>query len=65
MTQAEEETVRSIVRKEILDIIADAQASVGLKKDPTGMGRKALEGLANLVRRRQTGTAAGGDEGVG
>jgi len=24
-----------------------------MKKDPTGMGRKALEGLANMIRRRQ------------
>lgn len=57
MTPAEEEEIRSIVQSEILGIIAEAQASVGLKKDPTGMGHKVLEGLANLVRRRQPGTA--------
>lgn len=57
MTPAEEKEIRFVVQNEILDIIAEAQASEGLKKDPTGMGRKVLEGLANLVRRRQSGTA--------
>lgn len=61
MTQAEEKEIRSIVRKEILEIIATAQDSVGLKKDPTGMGRKALEGLANLIRSRESGTTTNGE----
>ncbi|HEY0405414.1 MAG TPA: hypothetical protein VGC89_06785 [Pyrinomonadaceae bacterium] len=61
MTPAEEKAIRSIVRSEILEIITDAQESVGLKKDPTGMGRKALEGLANLIRSRESEAATGGD----
>jgi hypothetical protein len=58
MTPAEEKEIRSIVRSEVLGIITDAQESVGLKKDPTGMGRKALEGLANLIRSRESEAAA-------
>lgn len=54
MTQAEEKEIRSIVQSELLGIINDAQQALGLMKDPTGMGRKALEGLANLIRRRQS-----------
>ncbi|MDX6694677.1 MAG: hypothetical protein QOF02_2280 [Blastocatellia bacterium] len=61
MTPAEEKEIRSIVRSEVLEIITDAQESVGLKKDPTGMGRKALEGLANLIRSREAEATASGE----
>lgn len=61
MTEAEEKEVRSIVRSELLGIINDAQQALGLMKDPTGMGRKALEGLANLIRRRQSNGAPDAD----
>ncbi|HUQ34018.1 MAG TPA: hypothetical protein VM095_17990 [Pyrinomonadaceae bacterium] len=53
MTEADEEKIRSIVRDEMLGIIADAQESLGMKKDPTGMGRRALEGLADMIRERE------------
>lgn len=54
MTEADEKRVRAIVREELLGLIEDGQEALGMKKDPTGIGRKALEGLANLIRRRQT-----------
>ncbi|MFN2455479.1 MAG: hypothetical protein ABR577_14790 [Pyrinomonadaceae bacterium] len=54
MTEMNEQAIRTIVRDELLGIIKDAQESVSLKKDPTGMGKKALEGLADLIRSRQT-----------
>jgi hypothetical protein len=54
MTEAEEAEIRRIVRSELTGIIEDAQAAVGLKKDPTGMGRKILEGLVSLIRKRET-----------
>lgn len=60
MTEAEEKQVRAIVQNELLGIVTDAQQSLGLTKDPTGIGRKALEGLANLIRRRQAATATDG-----
>lgn len=64
MTEAEEKKVRSIVQNELLGIITDAQESLGLMKDPTGLGRKALDGLAGLIRRRQSASgAAEGDNG--
>jgi hypothetical protein len=67
MTKADEKEVRSIVQSELLGIINDAQQALGLMKDPTGMGRKALEGLANLIRRRQssgaTNAESSSDEG--
>jgi hypothetical protein len=53
VTEEEKEQIKVIMREEILDIIKDGQEKLGLKKDPTGMGRKALEGLANLIRDRQ------------
>jgi hypothetical protein len=53
MTKADEKKVRAIVQDEILGIISDAQESLGMKKDPTGMGRRALEGLADLIRDRR------------
>jgi hypothetical protein len=61
MTETEEKEVRSIVRNELLGIITDAQQSIGLTKDPTGIGRKALEGLANLIRRRQSAATTDGE----
>ncbi len=60
MTEIDEKRIRRIVQDEILGIIRDGQEALSLKKDPTGMGKKALEGLANLIRQRQT--AAQGDE---
>ena len=61
MTKAEEQEIRAIVQDEFLGIINDAQEALGLKKDPTGMGRKVLEGLANLIRRRQSTAAPDGN----
>jgi hypothetical protein len=57
MTKADEEQIRLVVRDELLAIITDAQEFLGSKKDPTGMGRRALEGLADLIRRRQANRA--------
>lgn len=54
MTKADEEKIRRVVQDELLGIISDAQDSLGMKKDPTGMGRRALEGLADLIRSRQS-----------
>jgi hypothetical protein len=54
MTKADEEKIRRVVQNELLAIISDAQDSLGMKKDPTGMGRRALEGLADLIRSRQS-----------
>ncbi len=56
MAEINEKAIRAVVRDEFLGIIKDAQESVSLKKDPTGMGKKALEGLADLIRSRQTAT---------
>lgn len=53
MTKADEKKIRAVVQDEMLAIISDAQESLGMKKDPTGMGRRALEGLADLIRERQ------------
>ena len=54
MTKADEAEIRQVVQNELLAIITDAQEFLGTKKDPTGMGRRALEGLADLIRRRQS-----------
>lgn len=54
MTKEDENKIRSIVQDELLGILSDAQESLGVKKDPTGMGRRALDGLADLIRNRQT-----------
>jgi len=54
MTKADEKKIRAVVQDELLGIISDAQESLGMKKDPTGMGRRALEGLADLIRERQS-----------
>lgn len=53
MTKADEQKIRAIVQDELLGIISDAQESLGTKKDPTGMGRRALEGLAEMIRNRR------------
>ena len=53
MTKADEDQIRLVVQNELLAIITDAQDFLGTKKDPTGMGRRALEGLADLIRRRR------------
>jgi hypothetical protein len=57
MTKEDEKKIRSIVQGELLGIINDAQESLGVKKDPTGMGRRALEGLADMIRSRQASQA--------
>jgi hypothetical protein len=57
MTKEGEKKIRSIVQDELLGIISDAQESLGVKKDPTGMGRRALEGLADMIRSRQAAQA--------
>jgi hypothetical protein len=57
MTKEDEKKIRSIVQDELLGIINDAQESLGVKKDPTGMGRRALEGLADMIRSRQASQA--------
>ena len=54
MTEADEAQIRLVVQNELLAIIMDAQEFLGTKKDPTGMGRRALEGLADLIRHRQS-----------
>jgi hypothetical protein len=52
MTEIDEKSVRAIVQDELLGIITDARGLLGTK-DPTGMAKKALDGLANVIRRRQ------------
>ena len=52
MTEADRQEVRRIVQDEILGILGDAKAQLG-SKDPTGFGKKALDGLASVVRGRQ------------
>lgn len=52
MTEADRQEVRRIVQDEILGILSDAKAALG-SKDPTGFGKKALDGLASVIRRRQ------------
>jgi hypothetical protein len=60
MTEEERNEVRGIVRDELIGIIQDAQAKLGTTKDPTGIGRKVLEGLASLIRTRDAGLAGDG-----
>lgn len=55
MMEADKQEVRQIVQDEILGILADAKALLG-GKDPTGFGKKALDGLASVIRRRQSMT---------
>ena len=57
MAKVDEKKIRSIVQDELLGIINDAQEALGVKKDPTGMGRRALEGLAEMSRSRQASQA--------
>jgi hypothetical protein len=56
MTESEKNHIRAIVQNELLGIITDAQGLLGATRDPTGMAKKALEGLANVIRRRQPAT---------
>ena len=49
----EEKKIRIIVQDELLGILGDAHEQLGVKKDPTGMARKALDGLSALIRSRQ------------
>lgn len=53
MTEIDENRIRAVVQNELLGIISDAQELLGLTRDPTGMAKKALEGLANVIRKRQ------------
>jgi hypothetical protein len=53
MGEINENEIRSVVRRELIAIIEDAQSQVGLKKDPTGIGRKVLDGMVNLIRHRE------------
>lgn len=53
MTFAEEKEIRIIVQEELIGILNDAHEQLGVKKDPTGMARKALDGLVNLIRSRR------------
>jgi hypothetical protein len=58
MTDTDENRIRAVVQQELLGIINDAQQLLGTTKDPTGIAKKALEGLANVIRRRQTDAEA-------
>ena len=53
MAEMNEQEVRRVVQDEFLGIIADAKAMLG-SKDPTGFGKKALDGLAAVIRSRQS-----------
>jgi hypothetical protein len=53
MTETDRQEVRRIVQDEILGILGDAKALLG-SKDPTGFGKKALDGLAGVIRLRQS-----------
>jgi hypothetical protein len=57
MPEIDEKRVRAIVQDELLGILTDARALLGTK-DPTGMAKKALDGLANVIRRRQQPAAS-------
>jgi hypothetical protein len=58
MTETDRQEVRRIVQEEILGILGDAKAMLG-GKDPTGFGKKALDGLAGVIRLRQSKTEGG------
>ena len=60
MTETNEQEIRAVVRDELLGIINDAKELLGVGKDPTGIGKKALEGLANVIRRRHPGAQQDG-----
>lgn len=53
MTEADKQEVRRIVQDELLGILGDAKAMLGMK-DPTGFAKKALEGMAGVIRLRQS-----------
>ena len=57
MTDAEENEIRQIVREEIIGILEDSQSALGVTKDPTGMGKKALDGMISLIRKRGDSSA--------
>ena len=57
MAEMDENRVRAVVQDELLGILTDARALLGTK-DPTGMAKKALDGLANVIRRRQSPASA-------
>ena len=59
MTEAEEKEIRVIVQEELIGILNDAHEQLGVKKDPTGMARKALDGLVNLIRSRREAVQEG------
>jgi hypothetical protein len=50
--QTESDEIRALVREELIGIIEDAQTQLGTVKDPTGMGRKVLDGMISLIRKR-------------
>jgi hypothetical protein len=52
MTEADKQEVRRVVQDELLGILADAKSMLG-GKDPTGFAKKALDGLAGVIRLRQ------------
>jgi hypothetical protein len=52
MDERDDKRIRSIVRSELIGIFEDAKVQLGTTKDPTGLGRKALDGLASMIRRR-------------
>lgn len=53
MTDSEQKEIRIIVQEELIGILNDAHEQLGVKKDPTGMARKALDGLVHLIRSRR------------
>lgn len=53
MTEADRQEVRRLVQDELLGILGDAKAMLGMK-DPTGFAKKALDGLAGVIRLRQS-----------
>ena len=53
MDERDEKRIRSIVRSELIGLIEDAKAQLGTMKDPTGIGRKVLDGMASLIRHRE------------
>jgi hypothetical protein len=59
VTKIEENEIRTIVRDEMIGILQDAKTKLGTSKDPTGIGRKALEGLVNLILARGSEPAQG------
>lgn len=61
MTKADERKIRLIVQDELLGIIEDGRDFLDTKKDPMGLGRKALGSLADLIRQRQARFQEDGD----